>query len=229
MALPRLVRSRPSISLVAVATLALGIGGATAIFSVADAVILRPLPFADPGRIVLLWQKETTRNQPFVELSYPGFREWREQSARSSRWPACRAPTKGCFGGRRRASGPARALGDERFFAVMGVAPMLGRTFADADDTPGAGRAIVLSHALWRERFSADPAIVGRSLELDGKPYTVVGVMPPSFAYPAGATFWTPLVPPSAEGGFLEDAGVMWMSAIGRLRPDVSVAEATPR
>jgi putative ABC transport system permease protein len=228
MAFPRLVRSRPSIPLVAIATLALGIGGATAIFSVADAVILRPLPFADPGRIVLLWQKETTRNQPFVELSYPSFREWREQSRSFVEMAGMPSTNMGLLW---KGNGePQRLLGrwvTGHFFSVMGVAPMLGRTFSDDDDKAGAARVIVLSHALWREQFSADPAIVGRSLELDGKPYTVVGVMPPSFAYPAGATFWTPLVPPSVEGGFLEDAGVMWMSAIGRLRPDVSVAEAT--
>src|SRR6185503_2806301 len=131
MAFPRLVRSRPSIPLVAIATLALGIGGATAIFSVADAVILRPLPFADPGRIVLLWQKETTRNQPFVELSYPGFREWREQSRSFLEMAGMPSTNMGLLW---KGNGePQRLLGrwvTGRFFSVMGVAPMLGRTFS---------------------------------------------------------------------------------------------------
>jgi putative ABC transport system permease protein len=215
-----------SVSLVALATLALGIGGATAIFSVADAVILRPLPFADPERIVLLWQSEKQRNQPFVELSYPGFREWRAQSRSFVEMAGMPSTNQGFLwkgGGE-----PRTLLGrwvTGRFFTVMGVAPMLGRTFTDDDDTVGAARVVVLSHGLWRERFSSDPAVVGRAIELDGKSFTVVGVMPPSFAYPAGATFWTPLLPEAAE--FAENAGVMWMSGIGRLRPGVSLADAT--
>ncbi len=216
---------RRGLAAVAVSTLALGIGGATAIFSVADAVILRPLPFAEPERLVLLWQSDTARNQPFVELSYPGFREWREQSRSFVEMAGMPSTNQGLLwkGG----DEPRTLVGrwvTGRFFSVMGVAPLLGRTFTDEDDRIGAPRVLVLSHALWRDLFSAEPSIVGRSLELEGDPYTVVGVMPPSFAYPAGATYWTPLVPAAAP--YVEDTGVMWMSAIARLRPGVAFSDA---
>ena len=102
--------------------------------------------------------------------------------------------------------------------------PALGRTLAEDDDRRGAARVVVLSHALWRDRFGSDPRIVGASLALDGEPFAVVGVMPDGFAYPAGAELWTPLVPGVSE--LAEKPGVWWMSALGRLKPGVSLAQA---
>jgi len=208
-----------------VATLGLGVGGATAIFSVADAVILRPLPFATPERLVLLWQSDTKKNQPFVEMSYPVYRQWRDQN-RSFEAFAGMPSTNQSFNLTGRDE-PVTLFGrwvTGRFFETLGVAPWLGRTLSTEDDRPGAPRVVVLSHALWRERFSEDASIVGQTLILDDKPFRVVGVMAKGFAYPKGAELWTPLEPAAAE--YLENQGVWWMSALGRIRPGVSIESA---
>jgi putative ABC transport system permease protein len=221
----RTLGKSPGFTAVAVLTLALGIGGATAIFSVADAVVLRPLPFADPDRIVVLWQRDFRRDQPFVEISYPAFRAWREQSRSFEELAAMPSVDIGwVLTGR---GEPERVEGrwvTAGFFDVLGVRPALGRPLLPDDDRPGAPPVVVLSDALWRVRFGADPGIIGESLTLDGAPYTVVGVMPPDFAYPLRAQLWTPLG--SSVGGLLENAGVWWMIAVGRLRPGVVMAEA---
>ena len=208
------------------ATLALGIGGATALFSVAHAVILRPLPYADPDRLALVWQSDLERGQPFVEMSYPAFRRLaRGQPGLRGAWPACRArtsPGRSAAVASRSSSSAASSPGASS--DVLGVQPALGRTFTAEDDRRGAARVAVLSQRLWRERFAADPGIVGRSLVLDREPFTVVGVMPEGFAYPAGVELWTPLVPGVSE--LAEQPGVFWMSALGRLKPGVSLEQA---
>ncbi|HET9316433.1 MAG TPA: ABC transporter permease, partial [Vicinamibacteria bacterium] len=224
----RTLARRPGLTAVSVATLALGLGGATAIFSVADAVVLRPLPFAEPDRIVLVRQSDARRGHPVVEIGYPAFRAWRDES-RSFTAMAGMPNTNQAFvltGGQE----PVRIMGRSvtaRFFDVLGVQPALGRGFTDADDRPGAARVVVLSDALWRERFGADPSVIGRSLTFDGQPaHTVVGVMPRGFAYPREAELWTTLVP-GAEWA-LDAPGVWWMAAIGRLAPGASAASARP-
>ena len=110
------------------------------------------------------------------------------------------------------------------FFSVLGVAPLHGRALRPEDDRPGAPRVVVLGHALWRDRLSATPDIVGQSLTLDDQSYTVVGVMPLGFGFPKGAELWTPLVP--AMGELAESPGVMWMSGLGRLKPGVTLEQA---
>jgi putative ABC transport system permease protein len=220
----RLVR-RPAFALVAAATLAVGIGGASAIFSVANAVVLRPFPFRDPGRLVLLWQNDTRRGQPFVEMSYPMYRDWRQGSRVFTDLAGMPSTNQSwVLAGRGR---PVKLVGrivTASFFSVLGVAPALGRALVAADDLPGAGRVVVLGNALWRDRFGAAPDVVGRAIDLDGESFTVVGVMPPGFAYPRGAELWTPAVP--AVGGLAEDPKVWWMSGLGRLAPGVSLDDA---
>ena len=222
----RALRRRPALTIVAVLTLALGIGGATAIFSVADAVVLKPLPYADPDRLVVAWQSDRTRNQPFVEISYPAFREWRDRThlfeaiaampsvndelALTGRGEPITVEGRGVTGA---------------FFRLFGVAPAVGRVLLPEDEQPGAAAVVVLSHGLWRDRFSSDPEVVGRSMVLDGRPRTIVGVMPAAFTYPKGARLWIPLQP-SADGGWMENAGVMWMIAIGRLKAGVRIEAA---
>jgi predicted permease len=216
---------RPGLTMVAVLTLGLGIGGATAIFSVADAVILRPLPFAAPDRLVMLWQTDRIKDQPFVEMGYPTFRDWREQNRVFADMAGMPSTNQGwVLTGR---GEPVPLLGrwvTGRFFDVLGVAPARGRTLTPADDRAAAPRVVVVSDALWRQRLGADPAIVGQTLVLDDDAFTIVGVMPPGFAYPKGAQLWTPLVP--AAGAFAENPNVWWMSAVGRLEPGVSLEQA---
>jgi predicted permease len=221
----RLAR-RPGFTAVAVATLAIGIGGATAIFSLADAVVLRPLPYPNADRLVVLWQADHARNQSFLEMSYPAYRYWRDQNQVFEHlagmttvnwgWTLTGAGEPVSIAGRQ-VSG--------NFFSTMGVQPILGRGFNSEDDRIGAEPAVVLSHALWRERFSEDSGVVGSSIVLNGRAYTVVGVMPPGFSYPQGARLWVPLVPAVGPAS-LENGGSMWMIALGRLKPSVSLEEA---
>lgn len=223
-AVRRLAR-RPLLTLVATATLAIGIGGATAIFSVAHAVILRPLPYAQPDRLVSLWQSDLRRGQPFVEMSYPTFRDWRERNGVFE--DLAGLPSTNQSWTLRGRGEPVQLVGrlvSWNFFSVLGVPPALGRALLPEDDRRGAARVVVLAHALWRDRFGADPGAVGRSVVLDQDTFTVVGVMPAGFAHPAGAQLWTPLVPGVSE--LAEQPGVWWMSGLGRLKPGVSLAQA---
>jgi predicted permease len=224
LALRRLGR-RPGIAILGVATLAVGIGGATAIFSVADAVVLRPMPFADPGRLVVMWQSDRPRSQPFVEMSYPTFRDWRAHNFVFEDLAGMPSTNQSwVLTGR---GEPAKITGrivTASFFPVLGVPPARGRALLPEDDRQGAARVVVLSHALWRDRFGAAADVIGQAAVLDGQPFTVVGVMPPGFAYPRGVELWTPVVP--AVGALAERPEVWWMSAIGRLRRGVSLERA---
>lgn len=216
---------RPGLTLVAVLTLGLGIGGATAIFSVADAVILRPLPFASPDRLVMLWQQDRIKDQPFVEIGYPAFRDWREQNRVFEDMAGMPSTNETWVATGRGDPYPVHGRWvTGRFFDVLGVRPARGRTLTPDDDRAAAPRVVVLSDQLWRERLSADPGIVGRTLVLNDQAFTVVGVMPPAFTYPKGAQLWTPLVP--AAGALAENPNVWWMSAVGRLKPGLSLETA---
>ena len=223
-ALRRLAR-RPLLALVATATLAIGIGGAVSIFSVAHAVMLRPLPYAQPERLVLVWQNDLRRGQPFVEMSYPTFRDWRARNTVFE--DLAGLPSTNQSWTLRGRGEPLELVGrlvSWNFFSVLGVPPALGRSFVTEDDRRGAARVVVLGHGLWRDRFGADPRVVGSSVVLDQEPFTVVGVMPEGFAHPAGAQIWTPLVPGVSE--LAGQPGVWWMSALGRLKPGVSLDQA---
>ena len=220
----RLAR-RPAFTAIAILTLGLGLGGATALFSVADAVILRPLPFAESDRLVLFWQNDRTRAQPFVEMSYPAFRDYREQNQVFAELAGMPSTNQGLLlTGRGEPTSLEGRWVTGNFFSALGVSPLLGRALEPADDVAGAPRVVVLGHGLWRDLFSAAPEIVGQSLTLDDQPYTVVGIAPPGFEYPKGARFWTPLVP--SAGQIVENRGVWWMSGLARLRPGVSLEQA---
>jgi predicted permease len=215
----RILRSSPGFTAVAVATLALGIGANTAVFSVVDGVLLRPLPFPDSERIVTLWNTYPKLGDEREEVSPPDFCDWRAQSRSFDRLAAYErffyvlagdpAPV------RLRAS---RVSGD--FFAAMGVKPQLGRPLLPADDHEGAHHVLVLSHRLWTSRFGADPSVVGRTVILTGIPYTVVGVMPAGFEFPDEAEFWSPLAyEPPFEPGLRRST---WLRTVARLKPGVT-------
>src|SRR6266480_1367296 len=163
----RALARRPGLTAVAVLTLGLGIGGATAIFSVTDAVILRPLAFADPDRLVMLWQEDRTRGEVFIELGYPTFRDWRAQGRVFEELAGMPSTNQGwILSGR---GEPVPVLGrwvTGNFFRVLGVHPARGRVFLPEEDRAGAPRVVVVSDAFWRQRLGADPAIVGQTLVL---------------------------------------------------------------
>jgi putative ABC transport system permease protein len=220
----RSLRSRPLLVVVAVAVLALGIGASTAVFSVVDAVLLRPLPFADASRLVVAWQRSPDNSLPFIEVSYPDYLDWRQQARAFESMAIIPTVNQGfMLAGEEPAQVQGRLVSGN-FFDVLGARALLGRPLRPDDDRVGAGRVVVLGHGLWQRRFGADPAVVGRKIVVDGTPMEVVGVMPPTFRYPPKAQMWTPVVP--AIPDVVANRGVYWAIVVGRLAPGARVAQA---
>jgi predicted permease len=216
----RYLRQNPVVAIVATITLAIGIGGATAVFSVVDAVLLRPLPFSDPDRLVRI-DEQTPDGAPF-SVSDPTYLDLREQSRALVHVAAYRIPARVTLDGR---GDPVRVSVlpiSASIVDALGVQPGIGRFFTAAEDRPGAaGRPIVLSDALWRRQFNADPAVLGRSVGVDGTPAVVVGVMPAEFEFPKGVEAWIPLgLGPAAER---DDKS---LTLVGRLAPGVTIDQA---
>jgi putative ABC transport system permease protein len=218
----RSLRRQPVFTLVALLTLAVGIGANTAVFSIVRGVLLRPLPYPDAHRVVMVFRTVPRFGFDRSTASYPDFADWRAGASGIARLAAY-APatiTVQTPEGAERWSGY-RATAD--LISVLGVRPALGRWFTDAEDRPGAPRVIVLSHALWQSRFGEDPAIAGRAVPLGGAPHVVVGVMPAAFEFPAEtAQFWTPL---RGDAAAMErDAN--FLVVVGRLAPGIPVSRA---
>jgi len=186
----RSLGKHPAFTAIAVITLALGIGANTAIFSVVNAVLLRPLPFADPERIVWLW--DTIPQLPTAPTSLPEFLDWKEQNRSFEHLAAFQAGNMFVDAGD--GSEDVRVgLITPEMFSLFHVNPIIGRTFTDEETLPGKFRVAVLSHSMWQNRFGSDPNVSGRTVQLNGRPYTIIGVMPARFSFPDGATLWRPL------------------------------------
>jgi putative ABC transport system permease protein len=180
----RQLRRARGVTAVAVLTLALGVGAATALFTAVDAVLLRPLPYRDPDRLAFVREVGRGSAPGDVQSSLRSVSEWRE---RTRAFGALAAYRYWLFNlaGAPQAEALLGAYVTDNAFATLGVPPALGRTFRPGEDRPGANRVAVLSHDLWRRRFGADPRVLGRALRMDGAAYTVVGVMPAGFDFPA--------------------------------------------
>jgi putative ABC transport system permease protein len=188
----RLIRQRPGVSALIIATLAVGIGAASAVFSVFDAMLLRPLPFRDPSRLVLLWETSEDDRSSAQIVAAPNYLDWRTETRSfegMGLWEyitlnlAAEGDPEQVAGLRATAS----------LFSVLGVAPALGRTFTEAEEAPG-NRVAVISDRIWRSHFASDPRAVGRTLRLNGGAYEVIGVMPPGFEFPRrGTGIWVPI------------------------------------
>ena len=218
----RMLMKQPGFTLIAVLTLALGIGATTAIFSVVNAVLLRPLPFAQPERIVRLWQSHQPTNRPRFSATYPDFQDWRQQNQAFTHLAAYREDGFNLQAGAdaRRVNG-ARVTVD--FFNVLGVQPALGRAFSAQEDAPGGERVVILSHALWQQSFGGDTQLIGRQLKVDGQSHTVVGIMPPGFSFPdEEAELWFPYALDAAQIG----RGPHFLRVLGRLNPAATVEQA---
>jgi putative ABC transport system permease protein len=221
----RSLRRTPGFTLVAVVTVALGIGANTALFSVIFAVLLRPLPFPDADRLVRLW----TAHQPGSGLArtgtaLPDYRVWRSENRSFEEMGAF-------LGAGYHATGtdhPELLVGMRITASLWGVLksqPQLGRTFSAAEEQWGSHRVVVLSDGLWRRRFGADPQVIGRSFELNGQPHAVIGVMPPSFVVGGPRTeLWTPLA--FAPGDSMDSRRNRSIELLGRLKPGVAPAQA---
>ena len=218
----RLLWRRPGFTAAALITLAFGAGITTAVASICEAMLVRPLPYANADRIVYLREHDPTRQGP--NLSWPDFYEL-ASGLRSF------AAVGAMSDGSRTLSGvgPAERLRaieiTPSLFTVLGVVPALGRTFSDADGVRGAPSAVILSHTAWRRRFGGDPAAVGRTVVLSGAPFTIVGVLPASFVFAARANpeLWLPLRPSQAQ---LTRADVHWLDVLAVRRAEVTAAAA---
>jgi predicted permease len=213
----------PGFAAVAVLTLALGIGLNTAIFSVVNGVLLRPLPYRDADALVRLHHvhpEKAAEGGPFSPQDFEDLKA----GASGFESLAAYQHEPGQTGVSLTGSGaePRRvqaAFVSAEFFPLLGVGAARGRTLRSEENVPGADRVVVVSDALWRSRFGADPSLVGRTVTLDGEPFTVVGVMPPSFAFPAReAEAWVPLSL-VGEDDVPHERGVRWLDVVGRLRP----------
>ncbi|HKP11016.1 MAG TPA: ABC transporter permease [Blastocatellia bacterium] len=220
----RMLAKRPGFALVAILTLALGIGANTAIFTVIYGVLLRPLPFNDPDRVVWMWGAVRDRGNrasvsPLDFLDYRARSQSFEEFAASISIPISFTLTGS--GEPERLSGAAVTT---NYFAALGAKPMLGRSFVSDEEQAGRDRAVILSHSLWQRRFGADPQIVDRTITLDGQSFTVVGVMPPAIRFPFDADLWRPI---SFDANpEMRQRKAHFLRPIGRLRADVTLDRA---
>lgn len=218
----RQMRKSPGFASIAIVTLALGVGAATAIYSVVDAVILEPLPYIRPRRIFVprTIAKEGYQQPP----SWPGYEDMRAQNRTFS---ALAGYTDYTNTDLQTKSGPVvldLVASTANFFQVFGVEPILGRTYRLDEDQPGKNNVAVLSYDVWKSNFGGDPNVVGAKFDLDGKPYACIGVMPPGFMIKGDRhAIYTPIVVPRRR---LNDRGYHWVEVIGRLKSGVSVERA---
>jgi predicted permease len=212
----RTLRNSPAFTIVAVLTLALGIGANTAIFSVVNAVVLNPLPFRDAGRLVQV--RIIGRDGAEFPLSDTDFIAWRDQN-RTAEAVALWWETPTTFTRAGGAEEIESASVTDRFFDVFGARPDIGRAFERGDDKPGAAKIAVLSHAFWQREFHGDPGVIGQTVSLEGVPHTIVGIMPAGFQFPLSSVdVWQILTitPPARRGPF-------YTSGAARLKPGVSI------
>jgi putative ABC transport system permease protein len=233
-AIRRLI-NEPTLAIAAIATLALGIGACTAMFSVVEAVLLKSMDVAEPRRLAVMWPQhgdtpgEFTYNE-YVELSAPSASFERVALTGSVNWPI---PTDILLPDGHRARGTQCAVSDT-FFDVLGARPLLGRTFQPGDDRPGAPLTLVVSAAFWMSRLGGDPRAIGQTLTIGRDRWRVIGVMPPEFFYPAGADLWTPAATllaltaddrsPAGLQQLFNSVGAFHV--VARLKPGVSAAQA---
>jgi len=215
----RQLKRNPGFTAVAVLTLALGIGANTAMFSVVNAALLDPLPYREPSRLVTPWLAKTAFGDSAPGTTTdPDYVQWRAQNQVFDDMAAFQGQTFNLTGG----GEPERLLGaavTPNLFRLLGVAPALGRTFLSEEQQTGRGNVVLLSHQLWERRFGSNPAIIGKSITLDGTSFAVVGVMPPNFDFPNQSSIWSPLVLTSDQGNATDQI-------VARLKPGVTLERA---
>lgn len=220
----RSLRRSPGFAIGTALTLGLGIGLNTAIFSVFDGVLLRPLPFAEPERLVRMWSTKADRGLRFFSVSADDFEDWKAQARSFERMAAFDRQTDLTLTGNADPEQIQGARISANAFTLLGAKPALGRLFSAEEDGPGAPeRPLVISDATWRNRFGADSGAVGRVMTLNGEPWTVIGVMPRDFFIPGNpAEVWMPL----GAGNAVTDRGNRFLRVLGRLKPGVSLDAA---
>jgi len=178
----RMLLKSPSFTIIAILSLALGIGANTAIFTLIDAVLLRPLPFREAGKLVVVWEEASKIGFPRNTPAWANFVDWKTQNQVFEDMAALTGSGFSLTGDGEPERLEAQAV-TANMFPLLGVQPKLGRNFTEAEDQPGGPRVAILSNGLWQRRFGGDPALVGREILLDDKNYTVIGVMPEDFRF----------------------------------------------
>ena len=217
------LRKRPGFTFVAVITLALGIGANTAIFSVVNAVLLKPLAFKDPDRLVIVWEDAAFVGFPRNTPAPANYFDWKSQN-RSFEDMAATAPTSFNLTGDGDPERVAAHQVSENFFPLLGVQPLLGRTFLQEEDREGGNKVVLLSYQLWQTRYGGAADIVNRNIQMNGEKYTIVGVMPAGFQFlDKEVRVWVPLALDKEEQA---NRGGHYLSVVARLKHDVGVAKA---
>jgi putative ABC transport system permease protein len=219
----RVLKNSPGFSLIALLVLALGIGANTAIFTLVDTVLLRPLPFTDPDRLVAVWEELSWMGFPKNTPAPANYVEWKKQNTVFKDMAAIRSSAFSLTGD----GDPEFVLGPRttpNLFRVLGVRAVLGRTLVDGDDQPGAPKVVVLGHGLWLRRFGGNPSVLGKQILLDGEKYTVVGVMPRGLAFPNPHDQL--YVPTGFTAKEWSNRDAHFLEVIARLKPGVSLERA---
>ena len=215
----RALLGSPGFAALAVAALALGIGANTAVFSAVHAVLLEPLPFAEPDRLVMVFDVQP--EVPQAPASFPIYVDWRDETRVFDGVGGWTAQGKVLTG----AGDPARlrtGVVTDTLLPTLGVPPVAGRWFTEDEDQPNGPKAVILGYATWQQRFGGDPAVVGRSITLDAQPHTVVGIMPAGFDFPSRSEIWVTL-----QRAFdKSQRGSHFLRVVARMTPDVSFAQA---
>ena len=218
----RTLAKSPGFTAVVVVVMALGIGANTAIFSVVNTVLLRPLPYKDSGRLVTIWGKNLPKGYDMDLVSAPDFADWQTQNRVFAEIAGSTDDMFTLTG----AGEPTAIIAyqfDANFFHLLGVPPLLGRTFLPEEEPPGKNHVVVLNYNLWQSRFGGDRGIVGKSITLSGTPYTVIGVMPRSFQWPQDVQLWVPI---NVDPQWTANRGIRYLRVMGRLKPGVTIKRA---
>ncbi len=224
----RMFRKSPVFATVAVITLALGVGANTAIFSVVYDVLLRPLPFERPDQLVSLFEAKLAEGIKKTGCSYVDFEEWQDQNHVFSAIAGAQRHQL-TLTGRGDPSVVDTVVVTPGIFSLLQARPLAGRAFVAEDGPRGAAPVVILSESLWRTVFGSDPSILGSSISLDQRPFTVVGIMPAGFRVPVfteNQEIWIPLAQDPLFGGWMTRSGGHWLRAVGRLKPGVTMAKA---
>ena len=224
----RMLRKNPGFSAIAILTLALGIGANTAIFSVVYAVLLKPLPYPGSDQLFTVFQQDVKNPKNVNGFSFLNLRDLREQSEIFSDLSGVQAHQL-TLTGRGEAFNIDTSVVTPDLFTTFRVQPILGRMFIADDGKPGAAPVVVLSETLWRGSFAADPAIIGTSISLDKRAFTVIGVAPAAFRFPQlqkSRQIWVPIVNDPLFGSWLDRRGGHWLTLTGRVKPGVNPAQA---
>jgi putative ABC transport system permease protein len=221
----RVLVKNPGFTAAAIIVLALGIGANAAIFSVVNAVLLRPLPFHDPARLVQLWHVPPPKSFPGMTtfaLSAANFMDWQRQNKVFDKMAIYTGSSLNLTGREQPEALQGAAVSAE-FFSTLQVQPMLGRAFTPDEDQQGKNQVVILTYGLWKSRFAANPNIAGQSVNLDGQPYIVAGVMGPKFRFPGWAQYWTPMGWTDKQRAV---RGEHHYLAIARLKTNIAIPQA---